>query len=123
MENDNISGNTAHPTITEKLAEKFGKAAHVSTIYGEPVERDGLTVIPVSKAIYGFGGGQGGKADAEGSGGGGGMVVMPVGYIEMKQGETKFRTIRDPQSIVKIVAIGSIATLLIARSITKIFRK
>ncbi len=80
-------------------------------------------MIPVSKAMYGFGGGAGFKANEEGSGGGGGAAIMPVGYIEIKHGETRFRTIRDPQAIVKIVAIGSVATLLIARSITKIFRK
>ncbi|QCR24992.1 hypothetical protein C1N53_09425 [Pontibacter sp. SGAir0037] len=101
-------------------------AAESSTIYGEPVEREGITIIPVSKAMYGFGGGGGGGAKADeagaGSGGGGGMAVTPVGYIEIKQGSTRFRPIRDPQTVVKVVAIGSLALLLTTKSIVEIFK-
>ncbi|MCC9136768.1 spore germination protein GerW family protein [Pontibacter silvestris] len=123
MEKENSSGSATQPTFVERLAEKLGMAANSSTIYGEAVERNGVTVIPVSKAMYGFGGGTGAKPDGEGSGAGGGIAIIPVGYIEMKEGNTRFRTIRDPQTIIKIVAIGGLTTLLIARSITGIFKK
>ena len=39
------------------IAEKLGAAAKVSLVFGEPVERDGVTVIPVAKSRWGFGGG------------------------------------------------------------------
>ncbi|MCC9168093.1 spore germination protein GerW family protein [Pontibacter harenae] len=126
MEKDNKTVSAAEPHFVERLAEKLGVAANSSTIYGEPVERDGITVIPVSKAMYGFGGGGGAgtKVDGEGSGsgGGGGMVLVPVGFIEMKEGSSRFRTIRDPQTVVKIVAIGSLALLLTTKSIVSIFK-
>ena len=87
---------TAENSFIERLAEKIGVSANAKFIYGEPVERDGVTVIPVAKAVYGFGGGSGGKKDAEeGSGGGGGVVLKPVGYIEIKNGKTRFRPMRD----------------------------
>lgn len=124
MENNSTSsGSASKSAFIERLAEKLGLAAKSSLIYGEPVERDGVTVIPVSKAMYGFGGGAGTKAGEEGSGGGGGLAIMPVGYIEMKQGNSRFRVIRDPQTVVKIVAIAGIVTLLTVRSITKVLRR
>lgn len=119
--NDKKSHSTG--SFVQQLAEKLGGAANATRIYGEPVERDGVTVIPVAKAMYGFGGGAGTKAGEEGSGGGGGMALTPMGYIEIKEGSTKFRSIRDPQTLVKLFAISGVFVLLTARSITKIFKK
>lgn len=116
-------GGQPQKTFVERIAESLGGAANAERIYGQPVERDGLTIIPVAKARYGFGGGGGKKAGEEGSGGGGGMVLTPVGYIEIKQGESRFRSIRDPQNVVKIVAVGGAVALLTVRSVMKMLRK
>ncbi len=43
----------------ERIAEHLGAAAGVKSAYGEPVERGGVTVIPVAKVAWGFGGGDG----------------------------------------------------------------
>ena len=118
MEQNN--NNKTGSLLVERIANKLGLAADVSHIYGEPVERDGVTVIPVARAAYGFGGGSGTKESEEGSGGGGGISLTPVGYIEIKQGVTKFRPVRDPQSLMKIVAITGLFTYLTARSITSL---
>jgi uncharacterized spore protein YtfJ len=123
--NENMTSvGAAEPRFVERLAEKLGSAANSATIYGAPVERDGVTVIPVAKAAYGFGGGEGNGTEGKGagSGGGGGMVLTPVGYIEMKDGTTRFRTIRDPQTVVKVVAIGSLAIFLTTKSIVSVFK-
>jgi uncharacterized spore protein YtfJ len=76
------------------MAEKLGAAARAATIFGDAVERDGITVIPVAKARWGFGGGAGHRKDEDGAGGGGGAQVTPVGFIELKNGEAEFRPIR-----------------------------
>src|SRR5262245_38570153 len=72
--------------LIERIGQTVGERAHASTVFGEPVERDGLTVIPVAKARFGFGGGggSGGPPGEEGSGGGGGggAAVTPIGFIE-----------------------------------------
>ncbi|MCJ8164162.1 hypothetical protein MKJ04_04860 [Pontibacter sp. E15-1] len=120
MENQNNNGSSAQKSFVERLAENLGGTANAARIYGTPVERDGVTVIPVAKAGYGFGGGAGKKAGEEGTGGGGGMMLTPIGYIEMKGGNTRFRTTRDPQTILRIVAIGSLFTFLTVRSIMKL---
>ncbi len=36
----------------ERLAEKLGMHATAATVFAPPVERDGVTVIPVAKARF-----------------------------------------------------------------------
>ncbi|MFT2008618.1 GerW family sporulation protein [Pontibacter sp. 13R65] len=120
---ENNESNTSQSTFVERLAEKVGLAAKTSVIYGEPVTQNGLTVIPVSKVAYGFGGGAGTKAGEEGSGGGGGIAMMPIGYIEIKEGTSRFRPIRDPQNVIKLVAVSGLVSVLLVRSVAKLLRK
>lgn len=92
---------SADISFIERLAQKIGITANAKYIYGEPVERDGVTVITVAQAVYGFGGGSGTDKGSEGAGGGGGgAVVKPVGYIEIKNGKTRFRPTRDPLALI-----------------------
>ena len=79
-----------------------------SAVFGQPVERSGITVIPVAKATWGFGGGSGGEDGKEGTGGGGGGFVAPLGYIEVRESGATFKRIRDPRliSAVLVAAIG-----------------
>ena len=55
------------------LADRLGKGARAAAVFGEPVERDGVTVIPVAKARWGLGGGVGtdGRASATAEAAGG----------------------------------------------------
>lgn len=92
--------------FVERLAQRLGVSADASHIFGAPVERDGLTVIPVARAVYGFGGGSGSRQGEEGAGGGGGVALTPVGFIELKAGEARFRRTRDPLVMLPFVAVG-----------------
>lgn len=81
-------------TILEKLAQRLGAHANTKAVYGDPVEKDGVTLIPVAKVGYGFGGGGWqGKKDEGGNGGGGGLGASPIGYIQIKNGKPQFRRI------------------------------
>jgi len=108
-------------SFIERLAHQLGITANAKHIYGEPVERDGVTVIPVAKAVYGFGGGGGKKETEEGLGGGGGVMLTPVGYIEIKNGETRFRPTRDP--LVPVILAAAPLVLLTAWKITKFLKR
>ena len=109
------------PSLVERLAQQLSTSANVQTVYGTPVERDGVTVIPVARASYGFGGGSGtNPSAAEGSGGGAGMHLSPVGYIELKQGSSRFYRIRG--SVVPLVAVSGLIALLLLRSVPKLLR-
>jgi len=108
-------------TVAQRLAEQLSATATARTVYGEPVERNGTTVIPVARVVYGFGGGGGGRLpDAAGSGGGGGVVVTPVGYIELKEGATRFRPIRN--STASIIAVSGVVAWALLRALPKLWR-
>jgi uncharacterized spore protein YtfJ len=93
-----INGST--DTFVHRLAEALGGTASAAAAYGQAVEREGVTVIPVAKVRWGVGGGSGtgttmDKLGGGGSGGAGGTVVSPIGYIEIHDGEAEFRRIRE----------------------------
>lgn len=96
--------------LVARLADRVGGAARAEAVFGEPVERGGLTVIPVARAAWGFGGGGGGDADQQGSGGGGGGTVRPLGYIEVRENEARFVPLRSPRTAA-LAAAGGAAVL------------
>jgi uncharacterized spore protein YtfJ len=107
--------------LLERIGQTVGKGAHVSTIFGEPVQREGVAVIPVAKARFGFGGGGGSGArpgdegSGGGGGGGGGGVVTPIGYIEVRGSGAEFKRISTPTDLLALVAAASLAALAVKR--------
>jgi uncharacterized spore protein YtfJ len=105
--------------LLERVGEAVGKRAQAAAIFGEPVQREGLTIIPVARARFGFGGGGGSGAregeEGSGGGGGGGAVVSPVGYIELRDDGAAFRRITTPNDLVAGVVAGSLAALTLLR--------
>lgn len=106
------------------MAEKLGAVARAATVFGESVERDGITVIPVAKARWGFGGGAGQRKEEDGrgkqedgAGGGGGVQVTPVGFIEITNNEANFRPIRTASPA--WIIMGSIFSLLLLHAALK----
>lgn len=116
--------------IVERLAERVGARAASSAVFGNPVERDGVTVIPVAKVRWGFGGGSGRGIEegsekgeiGEGSGGGGGVMASPLGFIEIREGRAEFRRTSDPSSAVPVVIAAGIAAWFVLRGLNKLIR-
>ena len=109
--------------FVERLAHTLGVETNATHIFAPPIERDSVTVIPVAKARYGFGGGGGTNKKQEGFGGGGGTVITPAGYIEITNGNTRYRPIRDPATLLPIIAAGGLLSLLAVRSLLKLLRQ
>lgn len=118
--------------LVERLAQSLGGKAGAAAVFGEPVERNGATVIPVAKVRWGFGGGGGespGSTESPaGSGsGGGGVSAKPLGYIEIRDGETTFRPIGDHaaalQSVALLVLASGVAATMIIGGLRRIIRK
>jgi uncharacterized spore protein YtfJ len=107
--------------LLQRIGQTVGERANASTVFGQPVEREGITVIPVARARFGFGGGGGGSEDApegeggSGGGGGGGALVSPVGYIEVRAGSAEFKRITGPLDFLALVAAASLAVLALRR--------
>ena len=100
------------------MVEKLGAVARAETVFSEPVNREGITVIPVAKARWGFGGGLGHRKDEDGAGGGGGVQVTPVGFIEIKNGQAEFRPIRTLS--MPLLILGGISTVLLFRQLKRL---
>lgn len=90
-----------------KLVHSLGGTASASAVFGDPIEKDGVTVIPVARVRFGAGGGYGrgpgkkkkdeaGAEEQVGFGQGGGVQASPVGYIEISGGEAEYKRIVDP---------------------------
>ena len=114
--------------LIERLAELIGAKAGVRAVFGEPVQQGGVTVIPVARVRWGFGGG-GGRSEAapdgpaSGSGGGGGVAADPIGYVEIGSDGATFRPIREPHpSPVFLVASGLTAAIVI-RALARLIRR
>jgi uncharacterized spore protein YtfJ len=75
----------------------------VKTVFGEPVERDGTTVLPAA-VISGGGGAGAGKDDkgGEGEGGGFGVYAQPVGAFVINNGEVRWRPAVDVNRLVSL---------------------
>jgi uncharacterized spore protein YtfJ len=105
--------------LLERIGETVGQKAQVATIFGDPVDREGVTVIPVGKARFGFGGGSGSGAreqrEGSGGGGGGGAVVSPVGYIEVHDSGAQFKRITTSKDLAGLAVAGSLALLALRR--------
>lgn len=105
-------------SFVERIADIIQVNANARQVFGEPVERDGTTIIPVARVQWGFGGGGLGRGPAERGGGGGGARANAIGYIELRDGESQFRPIYDPGAIGALIAIGAagiLAGFVIAR--------
>ena len=94
-------------SISQLMQEVMGKVKEmvdVNTIVGEPVSTpDGVTLIPISRVSFGFGGGGGsfgGKAqppqDNFTAGVGVGVKVAPVAFLIIKDGSVRVLPVAVP---------------------------
>ncbi|MFD6073169.1 MULTISPECIES: sporulation protein [Amycolatopsis] len=74
----------------EKVVAVMRDNLTVRRVYGEPVEKDGVVVIPAASVIGGGGGGHGAEQDKEGEGGGFILAARPVGAYVLKGGEVRW---------------------------------
>ncbi|KFF59905.1 hypothetical protein JF66_08110 [Cryobacterium sp. MLB-32] len=100
-------------SLPEKLADTF-RSAGVKAAYGDPVQIDGVTLIPVALAWYGFGGGDAGE---QGSGGGGGGASVPIGAYVKSAG-----TVRFEPNVIALVAAAVPFILVTGHALSHIIR-
>ena len=99
----------------------------VKRVFGEPYEKDGVTVIPAARVQGGAGGGSGEdpQGQGKGSGSGFGVTARPVGAYVLREGELSWRPAVDVNRIilggqaVVIVAMLTIRAIIKARAKAK----
>jgi uncharacterized spore protein YtfJ len=101
------------------LAERIGARFDAGTVFGAPVERDGVTVIPVAVIRFGMGGGGGSDPSKGqgGEGGGGGGSASAAGCIEIKDGRTRFVPVVHPARMLMLAGVPTLAGLAIIRPV------
>lgn len=93
---DSNIGNLMNVTMT-----KIREMVDVDTVVGTPFNTpDGITIIPVSKVSYAFGGGGGDYPVKEkggfGGGSGAGVKIDPIGFLVVKDGSVRMLNITPP---------------------------
>jgi uncharacterized spore protein YtfJ len=111
----------------QELVGTARDALTVRRVYGDPYERDGVTVIPAA-AVRGGGGGGGGESTSpdggpagSGQGGGFGLSARPVGAFVLKEGTVTWQPAFDVrvvlgEQIVAIVALLAVRGIVKARA-------
>jgi uncharacterized spore protein YtfJ len=94
---------------TDDILARVGAGLGVRRVFGEPVEREGTTVIPVAMVAGGGGGGEapggtpGGPPGAT-SGGGFGGYTRGIGVYVLRDGQVRFVPATD-RTLIAVVAI------------------
>ena len=103
----------------EDLLAGHRDAITVKRVFGEPFEKNGVTVIPAAKVMGGGGGGEGETSEKDGapgkgSGTGFGLSARPAGAYVIKGDHVKWEPAVDVERIV-LGAMSLAAVFLLTR--------
>lgn len=106
--------------VDEMLSEARD-AISVKRVYGDPIEKDGLTIIPAADVR----GGGGGGGDSDHNGGGGfGISARPVGAYVVRGGAVSWEPAVDVSRMAIMGMATAIVGLFVLRSLIKaVFRR
>lgn len=87
-------------SLNENILSNLKNMVHVETIVGEPILCGGITIIPISKANFGFGAGGSdiGKdenAKKFGGGSGGAVTIQPIAFLVIQDGHVQLLQLAD----------------------------
>ncbi|MDG4820850.1 hypothetical protein O7635_03155 [Asanoa sp. WMMD1127] len=91
------------------------EALSVRRVFGDPVERDGVTLVPAAIVVGGLGAGGGERDQQSGAGGGAGGFAVPAGAYSIAGGRVRWHPAVNANAIA--VAAAAVAmTWLVTRS-------
>lgn len=97
----------------DELMTTARDAITVKRVFGDPYEKDGVTVIPAAIVAGGAGGGGGhDESGQEGEGGGIGMSGRPAGAYVVKDGSVTWRPAVDVNRMFAVIGLVTVAYLL-----------
>ncbi len=105
----------------QDILDKAQDSVTVKRVYGAPIEKDGLTIIPAASVS---GGGGGGSGPAESGGGVGyGLRARPVGAFVIKDGDVRWEPALDATRLALRAMLIPIVGMLVGRSIIRTIYK
>jgi uncharacterized spore protein YtfJ len=106
-----------------ELMQQTRDTLTVKRVFGEPYERNGLTVIPVASLRGGGGGGTGeggsGEGKGSGSGGGFGVIARPAGVYIIESNKVRWQPAVDVNRVIMGGQIVAVVALLVLRSVRR----
>ena len=106
MIDQKISQSPATNSVEQVLGQ-LANAARVDAVFGQPIEREGATVIPCAEIAIGLGMGTGsgpmdeqGRPTGSGGGGGGGGRGRPIAVVVMTRDGVRVEPVLDLTKIV-----------------------
>lgn len=99
--------------VLDELMATARETLTVKRVYGEPIEKDGIVVIPAA-TVSGGGGGGGGHdaAGPQGEGGGFGLGVKPAGVYVVADGHVRWRPAVDVNRLITSITVVALAAIL-----------
>jgi uncharacterized spore protein YtfJ len=110
----------AEPMNVDEMLTGARDAMTVKRVFGDPIEKNGITLIPAAK----LSGGGGGGGDAENNAGGGfGLRARPVGAYVIRGNDVTWEPAVDVTRMATLGIVAGIISLLVLRSIVKVVAK
>jgi uncharacterized spore protein YtfJ len=113
-----------------EIMDGMTDSSNVRRVFGDPIERDGILVIPVANLRGAWGGGEA-KGGVEvdkpeppyNSGGGGAWSATPAGTYVLKNGDVTWVPAVDANRSILLGCLTGIVALLVARSVIRTIAK
>lgn len=109
-------------TTANDILERVGEVYGTRGVYGEPVDRDGVTIVPAARVSGGGGGGGGVAPDdearngqSEGSGMGFGLRARPAGAWVIKEGDATWKPAFDLGRVLMAASLAFVAYFVFGR--------
>ena len=109
----------------QEVVSQARDAVSVKRVFGDPYEKNGVTVIPAARVGGGAGGGGGegtgpeGEGTGKGSGTGFGLSARPAGAYVIRGEEVRWQPAVDVNKIILGGQIVAVAALLVLRAVLK----
>jgi uncharacterized spore protein YtfJ len=104
--------------LLKGTVEELERMLNAKNVLGDPIEKDGATIVPIVSFgfAFGAGGGSGGKSGSQGtgSGTGGGGGIKPLGAIIIDDKGARVEAIKGAMTSVA-GALGEAANRVIAK--------
>lgn len=95
----------------DELLDRATTSFSAKIVYADPVEKDGLTVIPAAR-VTGGGGGGSDQDGQRGEGGGLGLMARPAGAYVIRDGNLRWEPAVDVNRLIATGGAVAIAALL-----------
>jgi uncharacterized spore protein YtfJ len=103
----------------QQILEQARDALTVRRVFGEPIEREGVLVVPVARLMGGAGSGSG----EEGGGGGWGGAAVPAGVYVIDGQDVRWQPAVDVNRAILGGQVAFVVGLLVLRSIVRSRRR